>query len=105
MSLLKTSNPAFTPYFWKDNQVSSRKMTVSGIVIKTLTMLFITTTITVLIWKMYSHGTNIKWFGTGYFSHFSVLRFHSLYVNVSAEDKAWAATLGKALKQSGTLQL
>ena len=65
MSLLKTSNPAFTPYFWKDSQASQRKMTVSGIVIKTLTMLFITTTITVLIWKLYSNGTSIKWYGTG----------------------------------------
>lgn len=65
MSLLKTSNPAFTPYFWQDNQPSSSKMTVSGIVIKTLAMLFITTTITVLIWKLYANGTNIKWYETG----------------------------------------
>ncbi|AUC82577.1 Bax inhibitor-1/YccA family protein [Lacinutrix sp. Bg11-31] len=65
MSLLKTSNPVFTPYFWQDNQVSSSKMTVSGIVIKTLAMLFITTTITILIWKLYANGTNIKWYGTG----------------------------------------
>lgn len=64
MSLLKTSNPAFTAYFWEGNQASQRKMKVSGIVIKTFAMLFIISTITVLIWKMHVNGTNIKWFGT-----------------------------------------
>lgn len=65
MSFLKTTNPAFTPYFWNDSRTSSKKMSVSGILIKTLTMLFIVTAITVLIWKMHDNGTNIKWFGTG----------------------------------------
>lgn len=65
MSLSKTSNPAFTPYFWQGNHTSQKKMTVSGIIIKTLAMLFIVTTITVLIWKLHTNGTNIKWFGTG----------------------------------------
>lgn len=65
MSLLKTSNPAFTSYFWDNDHDSQRRMTVSGIVIKTLAMLFIVTTITVLIWKMHTNGTNIRWFGTG----------------------------------------
>jgi len=65
MSFIKTSNPAFTPYFWDNEQDSQRKMTVSGIVIKTLVMLLITTTITVVIWKLHTSGTNIKWFGTG----------------------------------------
>ena len=65
MSFFKTSNPVFSSYFWEENSNTERKMTVSGIVIKTLAMLFITTTITILIWKMYSNGTNIRWFGTG----------------------------------------
>ncbi len=65
MSLLKTSNPIFTPYFWEDNQASQSKMTVYGIVIKTVAMLFITSTITLLIWKLNAYGTNIKWYGTG----------------------------------------
>ncbi|WP_452224970.1 Bax inhibitor-1/YccA family protein [Lacinutrix chionoecetis] len=65
MSLLKTSNPAFTPYFWEDNQGLKRKMSVSGIVIKTFFMLFIITGITVVIWKLHTNGTNIRWYGTG----------------------------------------
>ena len=66
MSLLsKTSNPAFSGYFWDNDDVSSKKMSVGGILLKTLLLLFVTTTIVVLIWKMHSNGTSIKWFGTG----------------------------------------
>jgi len=66
MSLLsKTSNPAFSGYFWDDDYESYKKMTVGGILLKTLFLLFITTTIVVLIWKMHSNGSSIKWFGTG----------------------------------------
>jgi len=65
MALLKTSNPAFTNYFWEDNYNSKRKMSVSGIAIKTFAMLFIITVITVLIWKLHENGASIKWFGTG----------------------------------------
>ncbi|MGB1211023.1 MAG: Bax inhibitor-1/YccA family protein [Lacinutrix venerupis] len=65
MSFLKTNNPAFAPYFWEQKNVSQKKMTVSGIIIKTFLMLFITTGITVFVWKLYSNGVNIKWFATG----------------------------------------
>lgn len=65
MSLLKTSNPAFTPYFWEANNDPNKKMTLSGIIIKTFMMLFIVTLITVLIWKLYTNGVNIRWYGTG----------------------------------------
>ena len=66
MSLLtKTSNPAFSGYFWDNDEASSKKMTVRGIVLKTFFLLSITTTIVVLIWKMHSNGTSIKWFSTG----------------------------------------
>ena len=61
MSFIKTSNPAFTPYFWDNEQDSQRKMTVSGIVIKTLVMLLITTTITVVIWKLHTSVTPMAW--------------------------------------------
>ncbi|GAA3774283.1 Bax inhibitor-1/YccA family protein [Corallibacter vietnamensis] len=65
MRLDKTSNPAFNDYFWDNSSKSSQKMTVKGILIKTLISLLIITTITVGIWKLYSQGTNIKWFVTG----------------------------------------
>lgn len=66
MSLLsKTSNPAFSNYFWNHDNESSSKMSVRGILLKTLFTLFIISTIVVLIWKLHSNGTNIKWYGTG----------------------------------------
>lgn len=61
----KTSNPAFSNYFWEDHSNNSRKFTVSGILQKTLFCLLVTTTIVVAIWKLYADGTNIKWFSTG----------------------------------------
>ena len=42
----KTSNPAFTPYFWKDNSRSHLKMTVRGILIKSLISILIIAFIT-----------------------------------------------------------
>lgn len=66
MNLLrKTSNPAFSGYFWNNSTTASSKMTVRGIFLKTLFLLFVTTTIVVLIWKMHTNGSSIKWFGTG----------------------------------------
>ena len=65
MRLDKTSNPAFSDFFWENDSSSSKKMTVTGIFIKTMFCLTIITCITVAIWKLYSTGTNIKWFTTG----------------------------------------
>jgi len=63
--LNKTSNPAFSNYFWDDPAASSATMSVTGILIKTLLTLSVITSIVVAIWKLHSTGTNIKWFGTG----------------------------------------
>ncbi|MGB2683586.1 MAG: Bax inhibitor-1/YccA family protein [Olleya sp.] len=64
--LEKTSNPAFTNYFWKNqNPASGHKMTVTGIMTKTLFCLLVITTIVVAIWKLYANGTSIKWFASG----------------------------------------
>ena len=63
--LSKTSNPAFSNYFWDDPKTSSAKMSVTGILIKTLLTLTVITSIVVAIWKLHSAGTSIKWFGTG----------------------------------------
>lgn len=65
MSLYKTSNPAFTNYFWNDDKDSSSKMTVRGILFKSLVSLLIIATITGYVWKLYSEGINIRWFTTG----------------------------------------
>ena len=61
----KTSNPAFTPYFWKDNSRSHLKMTVRGILIKSLISILIIAFITGYIWKLHSDGVNVRWFTLG----------------------------------------
>ena len=65
MHLNQTSNPAFSNYFWDDNTTSSKKMTVTGILIKSFFCIAIVAGITVVIWYYYSNGNNIKWFTTG----------------------------------------
>lgn len=65
MRLDQTSNPAFSNYFWNDDNTSSKKMTVSGILIKSFFCIAIVAGITVAIWYYYSNGNNIKWFTTG----------------------------------------
>lgn len=61
----KTSNPAFSNYFWDNDYSSVAKMSVTGIFIKSLFCIAIIASITVLIWKMYVGGSSIKWFTTG----------------------------------------
>ena len=62
MRLDKTSNPAFSNYFWNDKKSSAAKMTVSGIIIKSLLCIAIIAAITVYIWNLYSAGFDIEWF-------------------------------------------
>ncbi|WP_452232358.1 Bax inhibitor-1/YccA family protein [Lacinutrix sp. MEBiC02595] len=62
MRLDKTSNPAFSNYFWKDKKSSAPKMTVSGIVIKSLFCIAIIAVITVYVWSLYSAGFDMQWF-------------------------------------------
>ncbi|MBU2939083.1 Bax inhibitor-1/YccA family protein [Lacinutrix sp. C3R15] len=62
MRLNKTSNPAFTDYFWNDRKSSAAKMTVTGIIFKSLLCIAIIAAITVGIWKLYSVGYDIEWF-------------------------------------------
>ncbi len=61
----KTSNPAFNNYFWDDDYDPSVKMTVRGILIKSLVCILIIATITGYVWKLYSSGINIRWYTTG----------------------------------------
>lgn len=65
MRLDKTSNPAFNDYFWENDKSSDEKMSVQGIILKSLFSLLIIASITVYVWQLYSNGTNIKWFVTG----------------------------------------
>ncbi len=63
--LNKTSNPAFSNYFWSNRKTSSKKMSVAGILTKTLFCMLVITSIVVAIWKLHANGTSIKWFSTG----------------------------------------
>ena len=62
LSNYKTSNPAFTDFFWEDNNHSSLKMTIRGILIKSLISILIIAFITIYIWKLHSQGINVRWF-------------------------------------------
>ncbi len=65
MNLYKTSNPAFNNYFWGDSEKSSARMSVHGIIIKSLFLLAIITAIIAFVWKIHSEGTPVKWFTLG----------------------------------------
>ena len=65
MRINKTSNPAFNNYFWDDDSNSSKKMSVSGIILKSLFSILIITVIAFYVWNLYTSGMNTKWFTTG----------------------------------------
>lgn len=65
MDLGRTSNPAFSNYFWDNDGKSKKKMTVSGILFKSLFCILVIAGITFWIWHLYVNGTNVRWFTTG----------------------------------------
>jgi uncharacterized YccA/Bax inhibitor family protein len=65
LSDFKTSNPAFTNYFWDYKPTSTKKMSVLGILIKSFFCIAIIATITVYIWQLHSEGVDVTWFNLG----------------------------------------
>lgn len=65
MSIYKTSNPAFNNYFWDTSSDPPSKMTVRGIIIKSVILLLITTAIVGFVWKINSEGVSVRWFTLG----------------------------------------
>jgi uncharacterized YccA/Bax inhibitor family protein len=66
MNLLdKTSNPAFTKYFFDGDKDTSNSMTVSGIFKKSILSILIIIIISLGVWRLYSNGTDIKWYSMG----------------------------------------
>jgi len=65
LSNYKTSNPAFSNYFWENNPNASKTMSVRGIIIKSMVCILIIALITASIWKLYDNGTNVRWFTIG----------------------------------------
>lgn len=62
---LQTSNPAFSGYFWNKSQAkSSAKMSVGGVVLKSLAMLCLVIITASYTWKIFFEGVNIQWYTT-----------------------------------------
>lgn len=61
---LKTSNPAFSGYFWNNSLSNSTKMTIGGIILKSLAMLCLVAITASYTWKIFFEGTDIKWYTT-----------------------------------------
>ncbi|KAA5827961.1 Bax inhibitor-1/YccA family protein [Algibacter amylolyticus] len=61
----KTSNPAFTNYFFGTKNTSGKTMSVSGIFIKSMLSIAIIVIISIGMWKLHSNGQSIKWYSIG----------------------------------------
>lgn len=59
---LKTSNPAFSNYFWKKSKHYSAKMSLGGIILKSLFMLCLVAITALYTWTIFFKGQNIKWY-------------------------------------------
>ena len=65
LSNYKTSNPAFTGFFWDGDSDGSKNMRINGILMKALGCISLIAIITAYVWKLYSDGLDIKWFTLG----------------------------------------
>lgn len=62
---LKTSNPAFSSYFWNNSPAKYQtKMSIGGIILKSIAMLFLVSITASYTWKIYFEGVDIKWYTT-----------------------------------------
>ena len=65
LSNYKTNNPVFSEYFWENKNNPNNKMTVSGIVLKSMLCILVIAGITAYIWKLNEDGMSVKWFTLG----------------------------------------
>ncbi|MBT8325598.1 MAG: Bax inhibitor-1/YccA family protein [Winogradskyella sp.] len=61
----RTSNPAFTGYFWEDKQRSGSKMSVAGVFIKSMIGIIAIAAITGYLWTLNEDGMPMRWFILG----------------------------------------
>lgn len=60
---LRTSNPAFSNYFWKQERDHTKnKMSVAGIVFKSFLMLSLVAATAIYTWNLFFSGVTIKWY-------------------------------------------
>jgi len=57
----KTSNPVFTSYIWK-NSYGSNKMTINGILLKTLYTLLLVSLTAWYVWQMAKRGESVRYY-------------------------------------------
>ncbi|MGH1386102.1 Bax inhibitor-1/YccA family protein [Kordia sp.] len=64
---LNTSNPAFTNYFWNRSNAKQthNKMTLSGVILKSIFCLILVTLSAAYTWKLFFDGADIQWYTTG----------------------------------------
>ena len=61
----KTSNPAFSNYFFGDKSTSQKTMTVTGVFIKSMLSIAIIIIISIGMWRLHASGATIKWYSLG----------------------------------------
>ena len=67
MSLInyKTSNPVFSRYVWKQSRSSASKMSLNGILFKSLFAIFLVSLTTWFVWDLVYKGVDVKWYTSG----------------------------------------
>jgi len=65
LSNYKTNNPVFSGYFWEGPKANNKKMTVTGILFKSLLCILVIAAITARIWKLSEDGMSVRWFTLG----------------------------------------
>jgi len=59
---MRTSNPVFTSYIWKNPSYASNKMTINGILLKSFYTLFLVGLTAWYVWNMVKRGENVKYY-------------------------------------------
>ncbi len=67
MSLIKhrTSNPAFSGGIWRGYKYSRSKMSLNGILLKSLFSIFLVGATTWYVWNLVEQGVNVRWYTSG----------------------------------------
>ena len=61
----RTSNPVFSSYIWKNNRYTSSKMSINGILFKSLISLAILSVSLWYVWDLVYQGVNVRWYTAG----------------------------------------
>jgi len=59
---MRTSNPVFTSYIWKDSSYSTNKMSLNGVLLKSIYGLFLVGLTTWYVWNMVKRGESVTYY-------------------------------------------